>query len=130
MARTPVKIKGISWVGVKTDRFEALAAFCKDILGIPQVHARPDFMAFRTADGDQLELFGPHADNPPAQFAANRVVCGFLVDDIEGARAELRGAGVELIGRLERNPRTGYAWQHFRGPDGLVYELTYDPGHP
>jgi hypothetical protein len=21
----------------------------------------------------------------------------------------------------------GYAWQHFRAPDGLVYEVTFDP---
>jgi hypothetical protein len=24
----------------------------------------------------------------------------------------------------------GYAWQHFRAPDGLVYELTFDPRAP
>ncbi len=31
---------------------------------------------------------------------------------------ELRDAGVELLGE------PGPAWQHFRGPDGNVHELT------
>jgi hypothetical protein len=51
------------------------------------------------------------------------------VGDIEQARQELIDAGVELIGPL-RTMENGYAWQHFRGPDGNVYELTYDPARP
>jgi len=34
--------------------------------------------------------------------------------------------GVELLGELRAMP-DGYAWQHFRAPDGHVYELTADP---
>jgi hypothetical protein len=124
-----MKVTGISWVGVKTERFGPLRTFCREVLGLPVRHESDDFVVFRLPDGDQLELFGPRADVPPEQFASNRVVCGFLVDDLEAARAELVDAGAELLGGLERNERTGYAWQHFRGPDGLVYELTYDPGH-
>lgn len=124
-----MRIKGISWVGVKTDEFATLGSFCKSVLGLPVLLERPDFLVFRMPDGDQLELFGPKAEHPPAQFANNRVVCGFLVDDIDGARRELEQAGIELIGTPERNSKSGYAWQHFRGPDGLVYELAYDPNH-
>jgi hypothetical protein len=52
---------------------------------------------------------------------------GFLVDDIEAARNErARTPNVELLGEL-RAPPDGYAWQHFRAPDGYVYELTADP---
>jgi hypothetical protein len=35
--------------------------------------------------------------------------------------AELRAAGVELLGE------PGPTWQHFRGPDGNVYELVAAP---
>ncbi len=125
-----MKVKGISWVGVKTDQFETLSSFCKKVMGLPTTREKPDFVVFRMPNGDQLELFGPQAPNPPVQFASNRVVCGFLVDDIVSACFELQTAGVELLGKLEGNPRAGYAWQHFRGPDGLVYELCYDPNHP
>ena len=59
--------------------------------------------------------------------ASNPVVAGFLVDDIEAARDELvRTPNVELLGELRVMPN-GYAWQHFRAPDGHVYELPSDP---
>jgi hypothetical protein len=63
----------------------------------------------------------------PWLFESNPVVAGFLVDDIQAAREELaRTADVELLGELRVMP-DGYAWQHFRAPDGHVYELTADP---
>lgn len=124
-----MRVLGTSWAGVKTDKYEALSFLCRKFLGLPAMHDRTDFVVFRMPNGDQLELFGPQAGNPPARFASNRVVCGFLVDDIEGARRELPRAGIELIGAPDRDSRTGYVWQHFRGPEGLVYEVTYDPRH-
>ena len=124
-----MRVLGISREGVKTERFEELAAFCTKTLGLSAIHEGPDFVVFRLPGGDQFEVFGPKADHPPEQFASYRVVCGFLVDDIDAARQELVVAGVELIGSVQRNNRSGYAWQHFRGPDGLVYELAYEPQH-
>ena len=125
--RCPMKVQGITWVGVKTDQFAALSAFCRDVLGLSAMSSQADVVVFRLPDGDLFELFGPGSREPPAQFAAYRVVCGFRVGDIEGARRELQGAGVELLGDIHRDIQSGYAWQHFRGPDGLVYELASDP---
>jgi hypothetical protein len=62
-------------------------------------------------------------------------VAGFRVDDRVSARTELEEAGAELIGALThgecRRPLIGTihrevdsAWQHFRGPDGNVYEVN------
>lgn len=54
-------------------------------------------------------------------------VAGFLVDDVRGAAAELRSAGVEIL--LESVvDGSGNAWVHFTAPDGNIYELTQDPG--
>ena len=46
----------------------------------------------------------------------------FLVDDLPAALAELRAAGVEILGE----PQAGGSetWLHFRAPDGNVYGLT------
>jgi predicted enzyme related to lactoylglutathione lyase len=75
---------------------------------------------------DQIEIFGPDGPNPAEQFAHNEVVAGLLVDDIDAAINELRQAGIELIG--ERKTTDGrYSWQHFRAPDGKVFELCHDP---
>jgi catechol 2,3-dioxygenase-like lactoylglutathione lyase family enzyme len=123
-----VEVKGIRWVGVGTDRVSAMRAFAIDVLGLRiagQDH--PDFVELAMVDGSKLELFGSaEAADGPWLFERNPVVVGFLVDDIHAARAELAEAGVELLGEL-RELDDGYAWQHFRAPDGHVYELTADP---
>lgn len=38
-------------------------------------------------------------------------------------------SGIELIG-VKQAGGDGYFWQHFRLPDGKVFELVCDPGHP
>jgi len=52
-------------------------------------------------------------------------VAGFLVEDVEGARAELEKAGISFIGPVHRYDEHS-AWSHFVGPDGNVYEITRD----
>jgi catechol 2,3-dioxygenase-like lactoylglutathione lyase family enzyme len=124
-----VEVKGIRWIGVGTERVAQMRSFAIDVLGMRvAAEDREDFVVLAMADGTSLELFGPTAvTETPWQFASNPVVAGFLVDDIEAARDELASTpGVELLGELRVMP-DGYAWQHFRAPDGNVYELTADP---
>ncbi|MEA2248906.1 MAG: hypothetical protein QOH46_3435 [Solirubrobacteraceae bacterium] len=124
-----MEVKGIRWVGVSTQRVAPMRAFAIDVLGLGVVgEDREDFVELGMADGAKLELFGTaEAADGPWLFESNPVVVGFLIDDIEAAREELaRTPGVELLGELQVTP-DGYAWQHFRAPDGHVYELTVDP---
>jgi catechol 2,3-dioxygenase-like lactoylglutathione lyase family enzyme len=124
-----MEVKGIRWIGVGTDRLAHMRSFAVDVLGLRLVgQDTEDFVELAMADGAKLELFGSRAaEDGPWLFASNAVVAGFLVDDIEAARDELaRTPGVELLGELRVMP-SGYAWQHFRAPDGHVYELTADP---
>jgi predicted enzyme related to lactoylglutathione lyase len=121
-----MRVKGVSWVAVKTDQYASMAAFFRDILGLDAIAERDDFLVFRMPDGDQVEIFGPNGPDPVEQFAHERVVAGLLVDDIDAAIAELRAAGIELIGE-HANAGRGYSWQHFRAPDGKVFELCSDP---
>ena len=124
-----MEIKGIRWLGVGTERVSLMRSFAIDVLGLEVVgEDSEDFVELAMGDGSKLELFGPAARaDSPWLFESNPVVAGFLVDDIEAARKELaRTANVELLGEIGRRP-DGYAWQHFRAPDGNVYELTADP---
>jgi catechol 2,3-dioxygenase-like lactoylglutathione lyase family enzyme len=111
-----MRIEGLGWVGTRTAAAEAQAAFYADVLGLPLVHQEPDFWVFELPTGHHVEVFGPgyrgkdHMTTGP--------VAGFLVRDLPAAVAELRAAGVELLG----DP--GPTWQHFRAPDGNVYELV------
>jgi hypothetical protein len=106
-----------------------MRSFAIDVLGLHVVGEDTEhFVELATTDGSKLELFGSDAAaDSPWLFESNQVVAGFLVDDLEAARDELaRTPNVELLGELQVLP-DGYAWQHFRAPDGYVYELTADP---
>jgi len=119
-----MRVTGVSWVGVKAANTDLAASFFAKVLGLPALKHDTDLVVFQMPDGSQLEVFGPNGPDPPHQFARARVVVGFRVDDIDSARRELEPLGVEVIGPLRRDSQTGYAWQHFRGPDGVIYELN------
>ncbi len=120
-----MKIKALSWMGVKTSQFDDMVHLYRDILHLHSDWEQPDFAVFRLPNGDTLELFGPAGPN--AHLAQGTVVCGFRVDDIEQARQALIQAGIELVGPLQVGE--GNAWQHFRGPDGSIFELNAELEH-
>jgi hypothetical protein len=124
-----MEVKGIRWLGVGTESVSLMRSFAMDVLGLQVVGEDTEqFVELTMGDGTKLELFGAAAvADSPWLFESNPIVAGFLVDDIEAARDELaRTPNVELLGELHVLP-DAYAWQHFRAPDGHVYELTADP---
>ena len=124
-----MRVKAISWVGVRTDSYREMREFFAGVAGLPVDYESADFAVFRFPSGDKLEIFGPAASHPAEQFAHNQVMASLLVDDIDAATEELRAAGIELIGERGEGGG-GYLWQHFRAPDGKVFELVADPAHP
>jgi predicted enzyme related to lactoylglutathione lyase len=125
----PMRVKAISWVGVKTDSYREMQGFFSRVAGLPVDFESTDFTVFRSPSGDKLEIFGPASSHPPEQFARNHVMASLLVEDIDAAIEELRAAGIELLGERGEGG-DGYFWQHFRAPDGKVFELVVDPAHP
>jgi hypothetical protein len=121
-----MKIKGIVWLGTRTERFDQMTAFCRDLLGLPTRLLEPGFAVFELPNGDLFEVFG--ADQTMNEFMTHPVA-GFLVDDIVAARAEMEQKGIEFLGPIE-GENDDYKWTHFRAPDGFVYELTYSAAHP
>lgn len=121
-----MKVKGLVWLGTRTAQFEQMARFCRDVLGLAPTILEPGFAVFDMPNGDRLEIFG--TESPHNTFMTHPVA-GFLVDNIATARAELEATGIEFIGPIHTGT-DGYAWTHFRAPDGFVYELTLFPGHP
>ncbi len=115
-----MEVTGITWAGTRTSRFEETVRFFRDVMGIELVGEQSGFASLKMPGGDKFEVFGP--DDTDHDFMTTGPVVGFGVPDVDAARAELEGAGVEFIGPT--NSDDGYRWAHFRGPDGNVYEIT------
>ena len=111
-----MEITGLGWCGTRTGRSSELAHFYEHVLGLRLVHEEADFWVFELPDGQHVEVFG--SSYPGKEHFATGPVVGFAVRDLPAAVDELRRAGVELLGE------PGPTWQHFRGPDGNVYELV------
>ena len=120
-----MRAKGLSWVGTRTTAYDAMVKLFRDGLGLEMAHEAPDFAGLLLPNGDKVEVFGP-SDVDHVHFDSGPVV-GFVVDDVVVAREQLEATGlVELLGPLQSWPG-GTAWQHFRAPDGNVYELVGPP---
>jgi catechol 2,3-dioxygenase-like lactoylglutathione lyase family enzyme len=109
-------ITGLGWCGTRTAHEQEQARFYEDVLGLPLVQAEPGMRVYELPDGRHVEIFSP--DYPGKEHFDTGPVVGFAVDDLPAAVAELRAAGVELLGE------PGPTWQHFRAPDGNIYELV------
>jgi len=118
-----IQVKGVVWVGTRTDAYGETVAFFRDVLGIPMAQPRRDFAYGSMPDGSQIEVFGP-SDHDHTDFTTGPVP-EFLVDDLTAALAELRELGVEILGEPVIGADEG--WLHFRAPDGNVYGLTTGP---
>jgi predicted enzyme related to lactoylglutathione lyase len=114
-----LEIKRLSWLGIRTERFNEMTAFLEGAMGLRKEISEPGRAMFRLPTGDPIDVFDAE-DERYLHFTTGPVV-GFLVDDVDAASAELEAAGGEMIGPVQRGD--GFAWAHFRAPDGNLYEL-------
>jgi len=121
-----MKIKGLIWLGTRTSNFDAMLNLYHNVMGLNISHQEPGFVVMDLPNGDKVEIFG---DDSPYNTFFTHPVAGFLVDDIAAARTEMESQGIEFIGPI-KVMEDGYAWSHFRAPDGFIYEITYSPKHP
>lgn len=113
-----MEITGLGWCGTRTERGAELARFYETRLGLESVHTEPGLWVFQLPEGRYVEVFG--TDYPGRDHFQTGPVVGSAIRDLPAAVVELRRAGIELLGQ------PGATWQHFRGPDGNVYELVAD----
>jgi catechol 2,3-dioxygenase-like lactoylglutathione lyase family enzyme len=118
-----MKVKRLGWLGVRTDRFEAMVAMLRDTMGLPLQIDQPGRAMFALPNGDPIDVFD--IGLPAYERFTTGPVVGFVVDDVEAGARELAEAGVEVF-EVQRGD--GFMWAHFRGPDGNLYELqSTDP---
>ena len=113
-----IKAKGLSWVGIGTDRYADNMRMFTEVLGLEIEAEGEDQAILRTSNGDQVEIFGKDgrgkAQNTPPTIA-------FEVDDVAAARDALIAAGIEIVGEI--GSWNGHEWLYFRSPDGYLFEV-------
>jgi predicted enzyme related to lactoylglutathione lyase len=114
-----MEIQRLGWLGIRTDRFDAVVSFLEGTLGLRKAIDQPGRAMFELPNGDPVDVFD--ASDPRYEHFTTGPVVGFVVDDVEAAREELVAAGVADVGPVMRGD--GFVWAHFRGPDGNLYEL-------
>ena len=119
-----MKVEGITWhaVVLQEPAFTAARKLYIETFGLKPMMEMEGVAVFQMENGTLLELYQPHTV-PPYGYN-DSLAFGFRVDDIEKASAEIAAAGGELLGEITRVAEMGYAYRHFKGPDGRVYGLN------
>jgi catechol 2,3-dioxygenase-like lactoylglutathione lyase family enzyme len=118
-----MEVRSVRWVGVRTDRYEEMVRFLRDVLGLRTTFEEPTTVEFETSEGDRIQVMAP--GDPYYEFFAQHAagpVPLFDVDDLGTARRELEEAGIEIVGPPGRDDN--WEWIHVRAPDGNLYELA------
>lgn len=122
-----MQVQGLVWVGTRTAAFRETVRFFQETLEIPFGKERPGFVRLDLPAGGFVEVFDAATGEYP-HFSTGPVP-GFQVSDFDRARSELERLGYELLLPPGGDPGD-YRWQHFRGPDGSVYEVVVYPRRP
>ncbi|HEV3409214.1 MAG TPA: VOC family protein, partial [Chthoniobacterales bacterium] len=122
--KNTMQVDGITWHALTLEpaQFAATKKLVTETFGLTPMMEMEGVSVFSMPNGTILELYLPQAV-PPFGYN-NAVAFGFRVDDIEAASREVAQAGCELLGQITRVEELGYAYRHFRGPDGRVYGLN------
>lgn len=115
-----MKVLSLGWLGVRTCHAKEMAAFYRDVFGLELLREDATSSRFRLANGTEAHVYV--GSDPDHDFFGSGPVVGFEVESFRAAREALLKAGTELI-YPEPQRMGGRAWQHFRAPDGNVYEV-------
>ena len=120
-----MNVEGITWhaIVLEPEPFAATKALMTETFGLAPAMEMEGVAVFNMPNGTLLELYAPQAV-PDYGYNEGGIAFGFRVDDIEAASAAVEAAGCELLGQITRVEEMGYAYRHFRGPDGRVYGLN------
>ena len=118
--RDRVKVLSIGWLGVRTENAQAMSAFLRHVLGLEPIDSTATGTRFRLPDGTETHVYP--GDDPDHDFFGTGPVVGFAVNSFAAAQAAILASGIKFL-YPEPQRVAGRAWQHFRAPDGNVYEI-------
>jgi catechol 2,3-dioxygenase-like lactoylglutathione lyase family enzyme len=118
-----MKVTRLGWMGARTQHFDRMNEFYRGVLGLDVISIDDSSGRFKLHDGTEVHVYGPKDEHH--RFFGEGPVVAFEVDDFAVAQSRLQAAGVEFV-YPEPQRDSGKVWQHFRAPDGNVYEIIGD----
>jgi len=76
-------VKGLTWLGLRTDRFDEMVKFFRDVMALKPIRDEAQIASFQMSDGTRMELYRPEEEFH-AFFTTGPVVA-FRVDDVDAA---------------------------------------------
>jgi catechol 2,3-dioxygenase-like lactoylglutathione lyase family enzyme len=130
-----VRVRRVGFVGTRAADMSATEAFFRDVLGLDSLRSDPDWSILQLPTGsfDFVEIFGAAFEDERLAPSGVQLFVAFVVDDLEGAHAEVQAAGSEAgeIVWAEKAFQTpayeGFGWFFVRAPDGNVYCIQQAP---
>lgn len=119
--RRGMDLKFPTWIGVVCGDFEGQQAFYGGILGLREVERGDDWVQYDLGPDSTFELLRRSDD---AEYDRPKYQVGFVVEEIEAARAELVAKGVEPVTDIKEATDGASSWAYFRDPEGNVFEIT------
>jgi hypothetical protein len=113
-------VLSIGWLGVRTENAAGMISLFRDVLTLEVIHSDTTSTRFKLPDGTEVHVY--NARDVDHAFFGKGAVVGLRVESFAFTRAAMLRAGIEFL-YSEPQRHGGQAWQHFRGPDGNVYEI-------
>ena len=54
-----MEVRNVRWLGIRTDNYEAMVGFLRDILGLKVNFEEPTTVEFTTSEGDRVQVMAP-----------------------------------------------------------------------
>jgi catechol 2,3-dioxygenase-like lactoylglutathione lyase family enzyme len=122
-------------VGTRAANVSATEAFFRDVLGLESLRSDPDWSILQLPTGsfDFVEIYGAAFEDERFAPSGVQLFVAFVVDDLEGAHAEVQAAGSEAgeivwaAKAFQQPAYEGFGWFFVRAPDGNVYCIQQAP---
>ena len=120
------KVLGIGGVFFRSADPEALGDWYKRWLGVPVEH--PWGASFKPSDlpGKAFGVWAPFKQNTEYFAAEKSFMFNLVVDDLDGALAQVREGGAEVVEEIEEMEYGRFGW--FFDPEGNKVELWEPAG--
>mgnify|MGYP001559306508 CR=1 FL=1 len=133
-----MRVLRVGFVGTRTAESAAMTSFFRDVLGLKTVRdtAQWSILQLPTGPHDYVEVYGADFDDERLCPSDAGLMVAFVVDDLDGAHADVVGAGMQASPMVwaaqafDLPDLEGYGWFFVKAADGNTYVIQQVPDRP